>query len=188
MREDNSYQKLIAILQLAYSGELAAAHAYRGHWHSVSDKNERMRIEQIEKEEWHHRELIGEMLRSLEAQPSKLRETRAWLIGRMLGLLCHITGWLIPMYGAGRLESGNIREYEMAARYAKAAGHDYLVDCLLTMAEVEWDHEKYFRSCLLLHSIGRRLPLWPEPPPKETIRTTFLREPERRLELASLAN
>jgi demethoxyubiquinone hydroxylase (CLK1/Coq7/Cat5 family) len=92
MQEDDSYQKLIAILQLAYSGELAAAHAYRGHWHSVSDNNERMRIEQIEKEEWHHRELIGEMLRSLEAQPSKLRETRAWLIGRMLGLLCHITG------------------------------------------------------------------------------------------------
>ena len=188
MQEDNSYQKLIAILQLAYSGELAAAHAYSGHWHSVSDNNERMRIEQIEKEEWHHRELIGEMLRGLEAQPSKLRETRAWLIGRMLGLLCHITGWLIPMYGAGRLESGNIREYEMAARYAKAAGHDYLVDCLLTMAEVEWDHEKYFRSCVLLHFIGRRLPLWPEPPPKETIRTTFLRDPEHRLELASLAN
>ena len=32
---------------------------------------------------------------------------------------------------------------------------------LLVMAEVEWEHEKYFRSCVLLHSLGRRLPLWP---------------------------
>ncbi|MFN2516271.1 MAG: demethoxyubiquinone hydroxylase family protein [Pyrinomonadaceae bacterium] len=188
MQEDRSYQKLIDILQQAYSGELAAAYAYRGHWHSVRDKNERTRIEQIEKEEWHHRELIGEMLRSLEAQPSRLRETRALLVGRMLGLLCHITGWLVPMYGAGRLERGNIREYEMAARYAKAAGHEYLVDCLLTMAEVEWEHEKYFRSCVLLHSLGRRLPIWPEPPPKEMIRRTFSKEPQQRLILAGIAN
>ena len=182
----DSYKKLIAILQLAYSGEMAAAYAYRGHWRSVTRKNERVRIEQIEKDEWHHRELIGEMLQSLGAQPSRIRETRARLIGRTLALLCHFTGWLLPMYGAGRLESGNIREYETAARYAKAAGHDNLVNCLLTMAEVEWDHEKYFRSCVLLHFVGRRLPIWPEPPPKETIRTTFSCEPEQSPALAGI--
>jgi len=77
------------------------------------------------------------------------------------------------MYGAGRLESWNIREYETAARYARDAGHDEFVDCLLTMAEVEWEHEKYFRSRVLLHSFGRRLSLWPKPLPRETIRTSF---------------
>jgi hypothetical protein len=41
------------------------------------------------------------------------------------------------------------------------------------MAEVEWEHEKYFRSRVLLHSLGRQLSLWPEPPPKETIRQAF---------------
>ncbi|MFN2491326.1 MAG: ferritin-like domain-containing protein [Pyrinomonadaceae bacterium] len=188
MQEDDSYQKLRGILQLAYSGELAAAYAYRGHWRSVSDHSERARIEQIEKDEWHHRELIGEMLHNLKAQPSKFREIRALLIGRTLGLLCHVTGWLLPMYGAGRLESGNIREYELAAHYAEAAGYEQLIDCLLTMAEVEWDHEKYFRSCVLLHNLGRRLPIRPEPPPKETIRMGISRASKETLELAGMAN
>ncbi len=173
---DDSRQNLITILQLAYSGELAAAYAYRGHWHSVTDEDERSRIEQIENEEWHHRKLVGEMLRDLNAGPKKLREIRAEIIGRTLGLLCHFTGWLAPMYGAGRLESRNIMEYETAAVYAQDCAHDDLIDCLLTMAEVEWEHEKYFRSRVLLHPLGKRLSLWPEPRPKEMIRKSFARE------------
>src|SRR3989441_8271905 len=113
------------------------------------------------------------MLGKLNARPSRLRETRAAIIGRVLGLLCHVTGWLAPMYGAGKLESRNIREYETAARYARDCGSVDLIDCLLEMAEVEWDHERYFRSCVLSHALGRRLPLWPQPPPKETIRLSF---------------
>ena len=115
------FASLIGILQLAYSGELAAAYAYRGHWKSVSYPGERRRIEEIENEEWHHRRLVGEMLQSLDAEPERLREIRAAMIGRVLGFLCHVTGWLAPMYGAGRLESRNIREYETAARFAGSA-------------------------------------------------------------------
>ena len=184
MKADESRQNLIAILQLAYSGERAAAYAYRGHWHAVRDKDERTRIEQIENEEWHHRELVGGMLHALHAKPDRARELRALLIGRVLGLLCHVTGWLAPMYGAGRLESRNIREYETAARYAIESGHEEFVDCLLTMAEVEWEHEKYFRSRVLVHHFGRRLSLWPEPPPKETIRQSFARECHEELQMA----
>lgn len=183
MQADENKQNLIAILQLAYSGERAAGYAYRGHWLSVTNTEERARIKEVENEEWHHRRLIGEMLRSLNVQPSGFREARALIIGRILGFLCHFTGWLAPMYGAGRLERGNIREYETAARYARASGHDDLVDCLLTMAEVEWEHEKYFRSRVLLHPLGRRLSLWPEPPPKEMIRTTFAEEFHEQVEL-----
>jgi hypothetical protein len=116
------------------------------------------------------------MLAGLGAGPSKRREMRAAIIGRTLGLLCHITGWLAPMYGAGKLESRNIREYETAARYARDCGCVDLIDCLLEMAEVEWDHEFYFRSRVKEHVLGRRLPLWPQPPPKETIRTSLERE------------
>ncbi len=169
-------RNLIALLQLAYSAERAAAYAYRGHWHSVVDVDERVRIKQIEDEEWHHRELVGGMLKKLGAHPKRQREVRSLLLGRALGLLCHLMGWLAPMYGAGRLESRNIREYETAARYARDCGHEEFVDCLLTMAEVEWEHEYYFRSRVLLHSFGRRLTLWPAPPPKETIRESFARE------------
>ena len=98
------------------------------------------------------------------------------LIGRTLGFLCHVTGWLAPMYGAGRLESRNIREYETAARYARECGRSDLVNCLLEMAEVEWDHEYYFRARVQEHTLGRRLPLWTQPPAKESIRLRFERE------------
>lgn len=177
---DDNRQKLIAILQGAYSGELAAAYAYRGHWHSVSAADERESIRTIEEDEWRHRKLVGEMLTALGGAPNKTRETRATLIGRTLGFLCHVTGWLAPMYGAGKLESRNVVEYETAARYARDSGQTELIDCLLEMAEVEWDHEKYFRSQVLRHAVGRRLPIWPEPPPKESIRQSF--EAERGVE------
>lgn len=173
MSDQNHLQNLVELLRLAYSAELAAAYAYRGHWHSVSDENERDRILKIENEEWHHRELVGEMLKKLETNPNRARELRATIVGRVLGALCHFTGWFAPMYGAGRLESRNIREYEAAARYARDAGHDELVDCLLMMAEVEWEHEKYFRSRVLSHRLGKRLSLWSEPPAREMIRKSF---------------
>jgi rubrerythrin len=173
---NDSREKLIALLQLAYSGELAAAHAYRGHWHSVRQTDERESIRKIEDDEWRHRKLVGEMLAGLGAGPSKRREIRAAIIGRTLGLLCHVTGWLAPMYGAGKLESRNVKEYETAARYARDCGCVDLIDCLLEMAEVEWDHESYFRACVLSSALGRRLPLWRQPPSKETIRISLERE------------
>ena len=140
--------------------------------------DERARIKQIEDEEWHHRELVGGMLKNWERTRVNRREVRSLLLGRALGFLCHLMGWFAPMYGAGRLESRNIREYETAARHARDCGHGEFTDCLLMMAEVEWEHEYYFRSRVLLHSFGRRLALWPAPPPKETIRESFVREAE----------
>lgn len=89
MSQDRDPQLLVAILQLAYSGELAAAYAYRGHWHSLMDAEERTQIEKIENEEWHHRRLVGEMLRTLDSRPSAVRKVRAAIIGRVLSLLCH---------------------------------------------------------------------------------------------------
>lgn len=166
-------EQLISILQLAYSGELAAGYAYRGHWHSVSDTEERRRIKQIEDEEWHHRKLVGEMLASLGAGPKKVREIRATVVGRVLGFMCHLSGWFAPMYGAGKLESRNIVEYETAARHARDCGREDLIDCLLTMAEVEWEHEHYFRGCVLSHRWSKRFAVWPEPPPKEAIRKQY---------------
>jgi rubrerythrin len=162
--------RLIALLQLAYSGEKAAGYAYQGHWKSVSSIEERERIARIEEEEWHHRKLVGEMLAELGSGPDAVRETRAAVIGRTLGFLCHLSGWFLPMYGAGKLESRNIREYETAARYAVGCGRLQFVDCLLTMAEVEWEHEHYFRSKVEHHWLVKLVPLWPKPPAKPAIR------------------
>ena len=171
--QGQSEQQLINLLKMAYSAELAAAYAYRGHWHSVHDAEEKQQIKKIEDEEWHHRRLVGEMLNQLRSRHSRLKEVRAIVTGRVLGVLCHFCGWLAPMYGAGRLESRNIREYETAARYARDAGHHSFVDCLLTMAEVEWEHEFYFRSRVASHRWASRVQLWPQPPPKENIRHSF---------------
>ena len=175
---------LIEILRLAYSGELAAAYAYRGHWRSIKDEATKARIREIEEEEWHHRHLVGRMLERVGSRPSRIRECRATIIGRTLGILCQLAGWLLPMYGAGKLESRNIREYETAARYASRSGHAEFVDCLLDMAEVEWEHERYFRECVERHRWAPRFRLWPSPAPKEAIRKTFESEvgdvPERK--------
>ena len=173
MSTQNSRDKLVGLLQLAYSGERAAAYAYRGHWKSVTDQEERRRIKQIEDEEWHHRQLVGEMLAGLNAGPKKSREFRAIIIGRTLGLLCHLGGWFAPMYGAGKLESRNIVEYETAARYARGCDRADLIDCLLTMAEVEWEHERYFRERVSTSRWTKLIKIWPEPPAKELIRTSF---------------
>lgn len=170
MAEQDALRRLIRQLQGAYSGELAAGFAYRGHWHSVRDAAERERIRVIEEEEWHHRALVGDMLRDLGARSNRLREMIFFAIGRTLGALCHVTGWFLPMYGAGRLERRNIVEYEDAALYARACGHVELIECLLSMAEVEWEHEHYFRERIAGHPMLRFLPRWEPAPPKEAIR------------------
>ena len=165
--------RLIRILQHAYSGERAAGYAYRGHSRASSSLEERAHIARIEAEEWHHRDQVGRLLRELGAAPLRSRELRAIVIGRTLQALCHVIGWFAPMYGAGKLERRNIVEYEDAARDAVACGRADFVDCLLEMAEVEWDHEAYFRSKVTGHLLTRLFPVWSPPPPRETIRAPY---------------
>ena len=173
MTNAEAERQLIALLQLAYSGELAASPAYQGHARSVRCEQERARIREIEAEEWHHREQVGAMLQALGAEPDRGRERRAKMIGTTLSALCRVSGWLVPMYGAGKLESRNVREYETAARLARDAGRHDWIDALLEMAEVEWEHESYFRERVRSHGLGRRLPMWTVPPPKDRIRADF---------------
>ena len=166
-------RSLVRLLQMAYSGELAASHAYQGHARSVRDPKERARITEIENEEWVHRECVGKMLASLDAGPDSSRERWLLRIGKTIGFLCRIGGWLIPMYGAGRLESHNVKEYEDAARFARACGREDIVDDLLHMAEVEWEHERYFRERVESRRLGRMLPMWKVPPAKDEIRASY---------------
>jgi len=170
-------RRLISQLQLAYSGEQAAALAYRGHSVSVSSPAEQDHIRQIEDEEWHHRRLVGDLLTQLGAAPDPARERRTLLIGKTLGALCRVSGWFLPMYGAGKLESRNVKEYEDAADYALASGNAHLIDCLLTMAEVEWEHERYFRERVQTHWAIKAIRLWKELPPKSSIRARLQGHP-----------
>jgi rubrerythrin len=166
-------KKLISILKNAYSGELGAINAYQGHQESVSDPAEKRMINQIEVEEIIHRERVGEILSILGEMPSTPQERTMGMVGKTLGYLCSLSGWFAPMYGAGLLESRNIREYEEAAEYALAAGHVEFLDDLLTMAEVEWEHEKFFREKCRTHFLYHWFPKWPIPPAREMIRKPF---------------
>lgn len=161
---------LIAVLQNAYSGEYAASLAYDGHAKSVSDERERIEIREILDQELEHRELVGKMLAELGAGPDPSKERVMALVGAAISALCRVGGRFIPMYGAGKLEAGNIVEYEIAARHALASGRPELVDCLLRMAEIEWDHELYFRRKAEQSVWSRVIPVWPAPPPREDIR------------------
>jgi len=155
--DHNAHRRhLIEILQGAYSGELAAGFAYRGHWKSVKNVDERAAIQCIEQEEWVHRKRVGEMLASLGSGPSKLREARLWVIGRTIGAACHLIGWFLPMYFAGRLESENVIEYQNAAMHAAALGLREFESDLLIMAGVEKQHEEFFLGVITGH---RWLPL-----------------------------
>ena len=144
---------MIRILQNAYSGEIAAAFAYRGHWKSLKESAEKTEIRKIEAEEWHHRERVGRWLEILEAKPNRVREKIFWTIGRSLGATCFLSGWFMPMYFAGRLESGNIVEYEEAAGFAKELGMDECAEDLLDMARVEAEHEAFFRQTITGHRL-----------------------------------
>ena len=153
MNADVSRKKLIRILQAAYSGEMAAAYAYRGHWKTLRAGVERERIRQIENEEWVHRENVALWLEKLNAKPRQAREIVFWTIGRFLGNACFVSGWFLPMYFAGRLESGNVKEYEDAAAFANEIG---LLSCraeLLEMAQVELEHEVFFRQVVAKHKL-----------------------------------
>ena len=177
MDKDHHRRQLIHILQHAYSGEWAAAYAYRGHWKSLKNPVERERIRQIENEEWVHREKVGLMLESLKAAPVKIRELKMWIIGRSVGIGCHLAGRFLPMYFAGRLESGNADEYRSAALHAGRLGLKEFEAELLVMAEVEREHEMYFMSVVAGHP---RLPLmqaifkWG---PTDPVEATQYREP-----------
>ncbi len=170
--------QLIRLLQNAYSGEKAAAYAYRGHALSVSDPTEKAELLKIEEEEWEHRRCIGDMLETLGASPRPCRELLMTLIGCVIFGLCRLGGWFnffnfgwfMSMYGAGKLEQGNIIEYEIGAREAILCGEHQFVESLIEMAEVEWDHEFYFRKKAQSSKWTDVIRLWNPPPPRHSTR------------------
>lgn len=147
---EDTRRKLTRLLQLAFSGEKAAALAYQGHARSVRNPAEKEMIRKIEKDEWIHREKVGKLLSELGARPLAARELRSGVIGHTLSFLCRFSGWFLPMYFAGRLETRNVEEYDTAAAYARELGLNHFLPELQEMAEVEVEHEKYF-----LQIIGR---------------------------------
>ncbi len=146
MKDLNHREQLIHILQMAYSGEKAAALAYAGHWRASFCKEERESIAQIEQEEWIHRAAVLRMLEQLDAKPQGCRDLMMGTMGSIIMMACFISGWYFPMYFAGLLEHSNVHEYLDAARCAAAIGRFDFEQELLQLADVELRHEEYFRQ------------------------------------------
>lgn len=151
MKNDQHRQELIHILQMAYSGEKAAALAYAGHWRSARSLEERHSIAQIERDEWEHRKIVGQMLQELDARPQFWRELLMGTIGGTVMVACFISGWFFPMYFAGLLENQNVDEYSRAAMHAEAAGEEKYIAQLQVLSAVEQLHEEYFRNKVVEH-------------------------------------
>jgi len=146
--KEEAQSQLVRLLQLAHAGEKAAANAYYGHYKSlfVTSSTEKEEIKKIYHDELHHRERLKIILSELGAKPHLLFECLFFTIGFFIGFACLFGGWFIPMYGAGKLESTNIAEYEVAARLAHIAKLNQYIPEFLIFAEIEWDHELYFRT------------------------------------------
>lgn len=144
---------LIKALKKAHAGELAAYFAYEGHWKSVADHEEQMRLLSIQMDEMKHILTIRKFLRILET------DSNAWLdfiyicIGRTIGALCFVSSWRSAMFGAGLMERFGATKYRELALLA--AEHDRFNMALVfqRMAKQEEEHERYFKERL---GAGRR--------------------------------
>lgn len=138
-------------MQLAYSAEKAAAFAYRGHAKSVSDPADKKAIKDIEDDEWNHRQGIRQMMAEHGVKVSRWYEIKYAIIGKIISASCFVIGWFMPMYFAGRLESGNVNDYlEMQQMFGSLRINNHK-DCLSEMARKEKEHEMYFMSKIATH-------------------------------------
>lgn len=135
---------LIVLLQKAYSAEKAAAFAYQGHAASVKDPAEKATIRQIELDEWNHRREVLAIMQQYQIPVSRWYEFRFHVIGKIISWSCHVIGWFMPFYFAGKLESGNVCEYFRMMQYFYEIGISEHNEILCEMGIKEKEHEVYF--------------------------------------------
>ena len=138
------HKALVDLLQQAYSAEKAAAFAYQGHAASVTDAADKSAIRQIELDEWGHRHEVLTIMQRYGIPVSKYYEVRFHIVGKAISFSCHVIGWFMPFYFAGRLESGNVCEYFRLMHYFHELGITEHDQVLYDMGIREKEHEVYF--------------------------------------------
>jgi hypothetical protein len=73
-------------------------------------------------------------------------EVKFHLIGKIISASCHVIGWFMPYFFAGKLESGNVCEYFVMMRYFHSLGIREHDEILYEMGMKEKDHEIFFLS------------------------------------------
>jgi len=136
--------ELVDLLQRAYSAEKAAAFAYIGHAASISDRDAKASIRQIELDEWNHRQEVLQIMGLYDIPISEKYEQRFHLLGRTISASCYVIGRFMPFYFAGRLESGNVCEYFRMMHFFHELGINDHDEVLYEMGIKEKEHEVYF--------------------------------------------
>lgn len=139
-----THKVLVDLLQQAYSAEKAAAFAYQGHAGSIKDPADKAAIRQIELDEWGHRHEVLTIMQRYGIPVSKYYEVRFHIIGKVISYSCHVIGWFMPFYFAGRLESGNVCEYFRLMHFFHELGINEHDQVLYDMGIREKEHEVYF--------------------------------------------
>jgi hypothetical protein len=75
---------------------------------------------------------------------SKWYEIQFYIIGKTISFSCHIIGWFMPFYFAGRLESGSVCEYFRIKQYFNSIGISKYDQLLYDLGMKEKEHEVYF--------------------------------------------
>ncbi len=144
MSNSLTHPKLVDLLRKAYSAEKAASFAYQGHAGSVKDEVAKVKIKEIEQDEWNHRREVLEIMQHYSIAPSGWYEFKFYIIGKIISGSCYIIGWFMPYYFAGRLESGNVCEYFRMIHYFHSLGITQHDKVLYEMGMKEKEHEVYF--------------------------------------------
>ncbi len=140
------HPELKRLLQKAYSAEKAASYAYQGHAASVRNKLDKIAIKQIENDEWYHRKEMLAIMNHYDIPVSRWYEIRFAVIGKLISVSCHVIGWFMPFFFAGKLESGNVCEYFRMKHFFNDLNiHDWDI-ILYEMGMKEKEHEIYFRD------------------------------------------
>ena len=137
---------LLFNLRVSYSSELGAARAYAGHANAVSNESHRRFVEQVERDELHHRQALLEMLNQLDARPWWIFEALFWCIGTCVGIGCHVWGDWASATGASWFEVNGEAEYRRLATAAQQAGEPQLVKAFKEMEHQEAEHRRLFAA------------------------------------------
>lgn len=139
-------KKLIRMLKFAHAAEIAAYHAYEGHWRSVSNQTEQKYIQSIQLDELKHIYTVEKMLAGLKSEPNKTLDYFGKIVGELIGFACYYTGWRLPMWVAGVMEKIGTASYKDIAMEACEQERYLMASTLMEMARVEWEHEQYFEK------------------------------------------
>lgn len=140
--------KLIRLLRRAHAIEIGAYEAYEGHWRSTKDPVKRKRIQEIQKDELDHKQMVGFMLIFLGAESNKDLDWLMYFVGRLVSISCYVIGSRAAAWGAKLFEVMGSDLYKDAAAECLGTQNEHMSETLWKMGMKEQEHEEFFKSCL----------------------------------------